>query len=57
MLLAPNMVNFNFLILIYKDLITTYIKQNLCDNITDLGLCTGYYLTEAELEKMFFEQC
>lgn len=38
------------------ELITTYIKQNLCDNITDIGLCTTYYLTEAELEKMFFEQ-
>jgi AraC-like DNA-binding protein len=37
-------------------LITTYIKQNLCDNITDIGLCTTYHLTEAELEKIFFDE-
>ena len=38
------------------DLITTYIKQNLCDNITDIGLCTTYHLTEASLERIFFEE-
>jgi len=36
------------------ELITTYINQNLLENITDLGLCINYYLTENELEKLFF---